>query len=310
MKRYGIPMMLAGLLAATTIRAQETTIKVGETVIRDDRDTAMKPHVDTVVVGPITVIQRSTPHKDSSGHLWNDRETVRVNWGKTRRKEDLKDVTFDWLGLDLGWNNFTDRSDYGTAEVNDFALPGPGGQEASSDEFALRGGKSVNVNIWPIMVKVNLLYHVLSLKSGFGIEMNNYRYSRPISYVNDISKTYIVPDSISFKKNKLFTEYLTIPLLLHLETNPHRSAGSFRMSIGPTFGVLVKSRTKQVSKERGKVKNNDSFNLEKFRTALRAELGFGPVTLYASRSLTPIHQYGLKQYPYSIGFILINNKGW
>lgn len=140
--------------------------------------------------------------------------------------------------------------------------------------------------------------------------MNNYRYTKNISYVDDVTGTYIFNDSVNFKKNKLFTEYLTIPLLLNVETNPHHVSKSFRVSVGPTFGYLVKSRTKQKSEERRKVKNNNNFNLEKFRFGLRTELGFGPFTLYSAYSFTPIHQYGVKQYPYSIGIVIIGDNGW
>lgn len=296
-----IMITIVGICPVIHLQAQEKTTLI---TVESPQDTTTKDSVihkncDTVQVWKVSVIQCG---KDSSEH----HTTIVYNGNKS--KKHLKDVKVSWFGFDLGWNNFTDRSAYGTPEVNDFVKLD--GHEATPDLFSLRNGKSVNVNIWPIWMKVNLLNHYLSLKTGFGIEMNNYRYTKNISYVNDISGTHIINDSINFEKNKLFSEYLTIPLLLNIESNPHQKDRSFCVTIGPTFGYLIKSRTKQISDERGKQKNNDAFNLEKFRLGLRAELGYGPVTFYGAYSFTPIHQYGLKQYPYSIGIVLIGNRGW
>lgn len=267
-----------------------------------ERDTSALPvdtaKADTSYYGPVTVIVKNPGEKHPE---------VKAVLGHPGKDHKDKNVKVSWLGFDLGLNNYVDRSNYGSPEVKDF-VPGP--PQAGEDEFSLRTGKSVNVNIWPVWIKVNLVRHYLSLKTGVGVEMNNYRYAKPITYVNDPSGTYIRYDMVKFKKNKLFTEYLTIPLLLNLETQPYDDSRSFRLAAGPTFGYLVKSRTKQISGERGRVKNNDAFNLEKFRLGLRAELGYGPVTLYGAYSFTTIHRNGLEQYPFAIGIVLIGNKGW
>lgn len=292
MKGFFICIFLSGaiLLAGRSNAAGSFDVPVRDTIIvgQIGTDTAK---ADTSHFGPVSVITKKKGDKT---------ETTKVIIGASDSSHP-KNVSLDWFGFDLGLNNYIDRSNYGSAEVNDFV---PGSPEASSGMFSLRTGKSVNVNIWPILVKVNLINHYVGFKTGIGIEMNNYRYAKNITYKNDISKTYIFRDTINFKKNKLFTEYLTIPVLLTFESNPYHYGRSFHFSGGPTFGYLVKSRTKQKSKAFGKVKNNDPFNLEKFRTGLRAELGYGPVTLYGAYSFTPIHQYGLEQYPFSVGLCL------
>lgn len=304
MKQLLMPTaVLSVMLCCQMAYGQDTTTTYTGDAIQDTipvpADTIVS---DTGRYGPVTIIVDNSDKKHNA--------KIKAIFGRKNSTNKKKNFDISYWGFELGLNNYSDRSDYGSAEVNDFAPARPGEPEAGPGEFSLRTGKSVNVNIWPVWVKVNLINHYLSLKTGFGIEMNNYRYSKSISYYNDIAKTYVMEDSVTFKKNKLFSEYLTIPVLLDFETNPYHNSNSFRISAGPTFGYLVKSRTKQVSKARGKVKNNDPFNLEKFRVGLRAELGFGPVTLYSAYSFTPIHQYGLKQYPYSIGIILIGDKGW
>ncbi|TAM95424.1 MAG: PorT family protein [Chitinophagaceae bacterium] len=287
-------LLLAGLHYGRPANARDiNSFSLRDTTVLSVSDSTKN---DTAHIGNVTIIVKDKGKKDHN---------TQITFGRSKDSSRLGNVSFTWFGFDIGWNNYIDRSAYGTATVNDFAIAKPGQPEATEGEFALRAGKSVNVNIWPVLIKVNLVKHYLNLKTGLGIEMNNYRYSRDISYVNKITGTYIIQDSVQFKKNKLFTEYLTVPLMLDVETNPYHSSRSFHIAAGPTFGYLVKSRTKQVSKARGKIKDNDSFNLEKFRVGLRVEAGWSWFTLYGAYSLTPIHQYGLKQYPFSIGLALI-----
>lgn len=253
---------------------------------------------DTLHYGIVTIIQMHKKGEDSTAQTVKTKVEIGRHTGKNNSA-----VSLSWFKLDLGFTNYADRSAYGTAEVNNFAPVKPGDPPVTASQFALRSGKSVNVNIWPLLAYVNLADHHVFLETGIGVEMNNYRYLHNISYVNNIAGTTVIRDSVSFRKNKLFTEYLTVPLMLKFTTG-HGRDHSFRVAAGGTFGYLIKDRTKQISEARGKVKNSDEFNLQNYRVGLRGELGFGPITLYGSYSLTPIHQYGLKQYPFSIGIVL------
>lgn len=291
-------VLFAAIPFASVAQSQDTVATAThDTVSQKPCD---DPSSDTAHLGPLVWVQNKC-----NGKLKNQV----ITWGPTtiskNKNTNLKNVYLSWFGFDLGFDNYIDKSAYGTPEVNNFVHQSPGQQQATSDMFSLRQGKSVNVNIWPILLKANLIDHSLWFKTGIGIEMNNYRYTRNISYANSIDKTYIFQDSVNFKKNKLFTEYLTIPLMLDFEPGIKHGKSSFHLAAGATLGYLVKSRTKQISSERGKVKDNNPFNLEKFRTGLRAEIGYKWLTLYGSYSFTPIHQYGLKQYPFSIGLALI-----
>ena len=278
--------------STTTIRVNYGDQKIKDTTITSVADSGK---ADTVHIGMVTIIQCRDCGSEGK---------TSVSLGNQKKKNELTNVDFSWFGFDLGINSFVDKSAYGSPEVNDFVQLGSGHPEATEELFSLRGIKSVNVNIWPLLLKVNLVHHVLNLKTGIGIEMNNYRYTKNVTYVNETDKTHITLTDQTLKKNKLFTEYLTIPVLLNLNTNPHRNSRAFRLSAGPTFGLLIKSRTKQKSDAEGKVKNNDPFNLENFRTGARAEIGYGPINFYGAYSFTPIHKYGLEQYPFSIGIIL------
>lgn len=247
------------------------------------------------------------------------------------REKLKKNLHTKWLVFDLGFNNFRDRSNYSDAMVislhpassagsNQFYnaqaleksydysgqalnrfVPRMASAPLTPSEFKLITGKSINFNLWVVMQRLNLHKHKLNLIYALGLEMNNYRYARNISYVPGYPTT-IIRDSVEFSKNKLFAQYLTIPVMLNFNSNPARPGRSFELSLGVSGGYLLKSRTKQVSEERGKVRRADDFSLNKWRFGLTGELAYGPIKLFSNFALTPLHDYGLEQYPFSVGF--------
>src|SRR6185436_7875340 len=77
---------------------------------------------------------------------------------------------------DFGFSNFTDNTDYTSSAAQAYA---PGSNESW---FEIKDGKSRNVNVWIFMQKLNVAKHVLNLKYGLGLELNNYYYKRPVRY--------------------------------------------------------------------------------------------------------------------------------
>lgn len=253
-----------------------------------------------------------------------------------------KNLHTRWLVFDVGFNNYRDNSNYSGAmamslyssrasafqnpntpanydflqqlnaynskaqydfsgsALNSFA-PRRASSPLTPDEFKLITGKSINFNIWLLMQRLNIHKHKLNLIYALGTEMNNYRFARNITYIPGYPTT-IIRDSVSFTKNKLFASYLTIPVMLNFNSNPARPGRSFELSAGVSGGYLLKSRTKQVSEERGKERHTDDFSLNKWRFGLTGEIAYGPIKLYTNFALTPLHDYGLEQYPFSVGF--------
>nr|MDQ2721351.1 PorT family protein [Bacteroidota bacterium] len=113
-------------------------------------------------------------------------------------------------------------------------------------------------------------------------------------------------DSISFSKNKLAADYVTIPLMLNFRTNQNYSNKGVSLSAGVSAGYLYSSRNKQISDERGKRKNHGDYDLEKWKFSYIAELGLGPAHLYGSYSPKSIFSSGLDYRPYTIGIRLSN----
>ena len=245
-----------------------------------------------------------------------------------------KSLQTKWLVVDLGFNNYVDKSkynqavalsyypgynqltgnsgeflevknstanyyDYSGRGLNTFA-PRSGSSPLSPAEFKVLTGKSVNFNVWLFMQRLSIYKHKFNLQYALGLEMNNYHFARNITYQPGYP-TVIIRDTVDFKKNKLFAQYLTIPLMLNYTSNPARPNRAFKASFGVSGGYLLNSRTKQISEERGKIKRTDDFNLNKWRGSFTGELGYGLIKLYGNFAFTPLHDYGLEQYPFAIG---------
>jgi len=144
------------------------------------------------------------------------------------------------------------------------------------------------------------------LKYGIGSEMYNYRYDSRISYRKD-PQPFVYNDSVSFSKNKLFLNYITVPLMLNINTNPNNHR-SLNVSVGLSAGYLLQSRNKQISAERGKQKIKGDFNFEPWRIASIAEIGLGPIKFYGSYSLNKLQKdiTRIDQTPYTVGIRFSN----
>jgi hypothetical protein len=173
----------------------------------------------------------------------------------------------------------------------------------------------MNVNIWFFMQRLNLVKHHVNLKYGLGLELNNYRYKGVSSvgylernpYVtNQIAGPVVIRDSISFSKNKLAADYLTVPLMLNFLTNPGYQNKGLSFSAGVSAGYLYGERNKQVSGERGKLKNRGDYDLERFKLSYVAEIGLGPVRFYGSYSPTSMYKNQLNMKPYTVGIRFSN----
>ena len=233
--------------------------------------------------------------------------------GKEQEAKKQSNVSTNWWVFDLGFSNYVDNTNY--SATGSYLVNRPGYPALDKNDFKLRAGKSVNVNIWIVMQRLNLAKHYVNLKYGIGLELNNYRYKSSISYKEDgpvpytatqTNAPFIFRDSISFSKNKLAADYVTVPLMLNFTSNPYRKNKGINLSVGVSAGYLYSQRNKQKSSERGKDRNKGDYDLEKFKLSYIAELGLGPVRLYGSYSPKSMYEGGLDMKPYNIGFRFSN----
>ncbi len=272
-------------------------------------DTMPSPKVDTIRIGNIVIVKKKGAGDDKKGE---GKSEIKIG---RKRSNKPSNVSTNWGIFDLGFANYDDMTNYAAVPGGYFANR-PGQPAIGANDFKLRTGKSVNVNIWIFMQKLNLVKHKLNLKYGLGLELNNYRYRTAISYkesgtnpyppFNASSSPYILRDSISFSKNKLAADYLTVPFMLNFTSNPVYRNKGLSLSAGVSIGYLYGQRNKQKSSERGKEKNRGDYDLERFKPSYIAELGLGPVRLYASYSPKSIYKTGLDMRPYTFGLRFSN----
>ena len=216
--------------------------------------------------------------------------------------------------FDFGFSNYIDKTDYGN--TGNFLYNRQGTAPLGKSDFNLNTGKSLNVNVWFFMQRINLIKKNVNLKYGLGIEYDNYRYKTSSnlsyleknSYLNSLQapSPVVIRDSISFSKNKLGLNYITVPLMLNFITNSANSKKGLSLSMGLSAGYLYGVRNKQKSEEKGKEKNRGDYDLERFKLSYIAEMGLGPVRLYGSYSPNSIFSKGLVMKPYTIGIRLSN----
>lgn len=281
--------------AQTDSKAKPDTVKLSE------------KKSDTIRVGNIVIVTNGKHEDDSKS---ND---VKIEFG--RHNKNMSNITTDWFVFDVGFQNYTDKTDYVAATANQYLLNEPGTTyPLGKNDFKLKAGKSINVNIWFFMQRLNLVQHHLNLIYGLGIDFDNYVYSAALSFkqagytpysaTETIPHPYVIRDSITFKKDKLASNYVTVPLMLNYASNPGYRNKGFNVSAGASIGYLYNSRNKQKSYQRGNLKNFGDYGLQQFKFSYIAEIGLGPVKLYGSYTPDSIFDEGFDMHSYVIGIRL------
>lgn len=272
-------LLTAGICLALFGRAQTDTTGTGKT----------SSVTDTIRVGSLLIV-RDGPSDTASNDSYSHNKHYHHYYHPSN-------ITTNWCIFDLGFTNYNDMTNYAGSAAQQFA---PG---SNRGWFTLRNGKSVDVNIWIFMQKINLIKHIVNLKYGIGVELNNYRYEDDIRFRTN--PTQVIMDTIQYHKNKLAEDFATIPVLLNFNFTPHRRH-EFGLSAGASFGYRYSSRQKFVSDAHGKQKTYNDFDLESWKISYIGELNLGWVVLYGSYATRSIFTNGLNQVPYTVGIRIGN----
>lgn len=124
-----------------------------------------------------------------------------------------------------------------------------------------------------------------------------------------------VPDfssSYSTRKSMLVMNYLDIPVELRFSTNPDDPARSFKIGVGGRVGYLINAHTKIRYRENGeikKLKDQQDFNLNRFRYSIFMKVYIGNFNLFGYYNLNPLFENNkgpgqTKAQTYTIGIAL------
>jgi hypothetical protein len=277
-------LLTAGMCLALACQAQNDTTGHAQTGAQGD----------TLRVGNLLIIRNGA--KDNN---W-DNTTVhsRPRHNYTYYHSNPPNISTNWGIVDLGFTNYIDNTNYASAATQQFA---PG---ANKEWLNLNTGKSVDVNIWIFMQKINLIKHIVNLKYGVGVELNNYWFQENLRFKTN--PTVLVIDTINYTTDKLAADYATIPVLLNFNFTPHRRWHDFGLSAGASFGYRYSSRQKFKSDADGKQKTFNDFDLNAWKVSYIAELQLGWFNLYGSYATRSIFSKGLDLIPYSFGIRIGN----
>ena len=262
------------------------------------QDTTGKKAYDTIHIGNITIVRKAgTRDRDYNADGPNMRD---------RKGRKHSPISTNWWIVDLGFSNFIDNTNYAGAAAQAYA---PG---SNKTWFDLKDGKSVNVNFWFFMQKLNVAKRIVNLKYGLGLELNNYRYKQKIRYQENPPAVPNPPRVIldgtanrNYSKDKLAADYVTIPMMINFNFTPNRQEG-FGFSAGVSAGYLYSARNKTITSDEGKEKAKDDFELEKWKLSYIAELSLGPVRFYGSYAMHNMYERGLDMTPYTVGIRFSN----
>lgn len=226
---------------------------------------------------------------------------IRINIGSDSPKQPEAKATHKYPRIKTRWVLF----DMG---VSTYMNNGSFNMPSELEQFDQRYGRSLNYQLHVFRQRVGLVKNNVNLLYGLGFDFSNYSFENPITLLRNTNPLETsIDNAIDYKKNKLVTTALNVPLMLNFETNPRRPGKSFRLSAGVYGGLLIGSHTRQKSEEFGNNKERDDYNLNKLRYGFVGQVGVGPINFYANYSPQSLFRDGRGPdlQPFNVGLSLI-----
>lgn len=161
-----------------------------------------------------------------------------------------------------------------------------------------------SLNIYLMMNFPFKTNHHWSVALGPGIASDNMVFDKmtvgikentPDIRFNDVS------DTSHFKRYKLSTNFLEVPVELRYRFNPDNDKKSVKIAIGAKVGTLLNAHTKgKILQNKGgqtigdyTVKESSKRFFNKQRLSVMGRIGYGSLSVFASYSVTPVFKEGL-----------------
>ena len=254
---------------------------------------------DTLKLGSLKIIKINGEVKNNWTDVirYFDYDAVKVNYTPKKILPNAE-IQTEWLAFDLGIAGYMDYTKYDVTP--NFTKPVVG--IPVTNRKMQPKNSSTNVNIWVVQQKLNVYKHKYYFKYGIGFEMFNYYYANGVDFRNN-DKMYISLTNNTYSKNKLYINYLTVPLILS-RTYKFKKIQDINVAGGVNIGYLLNTRNKQISEALGKKKYDGDFNLNDYKMSGVFQIGIGDVKFYGTAALTNIIDKGTSNqsfYPYTFG---------
>ncbi len=226
--------------------------------------------------------------KDSKWERDRDDERLGLNYSK-KSKDGFSQTELRLGMLDLGVSGYLFNGNLDLPrDLNDLEL--------------LYGG-SWNINWHIIRNRIYFVKKAASIEYGLTFSWMHYKFANNFLIDRDATNFEITPLEGEYRKNKLRTTFIEIPLMLTLSSNESK----IFVSGGGYAGLMLGSQQRLKTENGSKTKVKDDFNLNKFRYGLEGRLGLGPINIYAQYSLVPLFKQdqGPELYPLNVGLTIL-----
>lgn len=199
-----------------------------------------------------------------------------------------------WAGLGYGFSNFSDSK----LNINDV-----NGVDVVSSK-----SREITINLYEKAWSISK--NGFAIVSGFGFRFNKYRIDGNSAFkeIDGITQIESAAKGTYYQSSKLYTNYLTIPLLLEYQKRLHRTGPLF-ISAGVVANVKFYSASKieyEASGNKQKEKLGSDLNIRPISMDFLVQGGVGCFGMYAKYSPFSLFEKGKGPniHPVSIGLIL------
>lgn len=154
----------------------------------------------------------------------------------------------------------------------------------------------------------------LSVGIGPGIGTDNIFFENRTINIKNRSQALFVRDTITkYKKYKLQTGFLELPIELRYSSNPANMNKSFKLAIGAKIGTLITAKTKaKVDLDQARdggytTKTNAKRHFNSTRLVGTMRVGLGNVSLFGTYTINELFKEGFGPagiHPYTIGLTI------
>jgi hypothetical protein len=142
-----------------------------------------------------------------------------------------------------------------------------------------------------------------SVALGPGISAENQFFDEMVLGIKENNSTLVfddVSDTAHFKRYKLATAFLELPIELRYSFNPNDDKRSFKIALGAKIGTLVNAHVKGKELQNNNdqavngyiLKENSKRFFNRNRLSVTARFGLGHFTLFGAYAITPLIKEG------------------